>query len=351
MEKHRADYTELPIPPHHDPETVDQAWRVPYEQRAREARAWAERHRIRPAAEDRFRIALLLVDVQNTFCLPGYELYVGGRSGTGAVDDNRRLCAFLYRNLGAITRIYATLDTHQAMQIFHAVFLVDEQGRHPEPFTLVSVEDVASGRWRFNPAIAPYLGIDPPYGQRYLEHYVRTLTARGKYQLTVWPYHSMLGGIGHALVAAVEEAVFFHALARLSQPLLRLKGNAPLTEHYSVFAPEVTAGPDGREVASRERPLAEELLGYDALIVAGQAKSHCVAWTVEDLLDVIRARGTPELARKVYLLEDCSSPVVVPGVIDYTDQAEATYRRFAEAGMHIVRSQMPLGDWPGLRPA
>ena len=33
----------------------------------------------------------------------------------------------------------------------------------------------------------------------------------------------MLGGIGHALVSAVEEAVFFHAVARRSQTLFEAR--------------------------------------------------------------------------------------------------------------------------------
>jgi hypothetical protein len=56
-----------------------------------EAKAWAAAHNIPPAASDRRRLCLLLIDVQNTFCIPGFELFVGGRSGRGAVDDNRRL--------------------------------------------------------------------------------------------------------------------------------------------------------------------------------------------------------------------------------------------------------------------
>src|SRR4029450_9393993 len=80
-------------------------WRVPSEERAREARSWAEEHGIRPAQDDDLRICLLAVDVQNTFCIPGFELFVGGRSGTGAVDDKRSLCELLYRNLGVITQI------------------------------------------------------------------------------------------------------------------------------------------------------------------------------------------------------------------------------------------------------
>jgi nicotinamidase-related amidase len=80
--------------------------------------------------------------------------------------------------------------------------------------------------------------------------------------------------------------------------------------------------------------------------VAGQAKSHCVAWTVRDLLSEVRARDATQ-ARRVYLLEDCTSPVVVPGVVDFTEPAEEAFRAFAQAGMHRVRSTDPLDEWPG----
>src|ERR671910_2447030 len=113
---------ELPLPPHFDPERVGEVWRVPYEDRARDATAWAEEHGIAPASGDALRVCLLAVDVQNTFCIPDFELFVGGRSGTGAVDDNRRLCEFVYRNLAAITQVVPSLDTHRAMQVFHAVW-------------------------------------------------------------------------------------------------------------------------------------------------------------------------------------------------------------------------------------
>jgi nicotinamidase-related amidase len=54
------------------------------------------------------------------------------------------------------------------------------------------------------------------------------------------------------------------------------------------------------------------------------------------------------LAEKVYLLEDCSSPVVIPGVVDYTEEANAAFERFAKAGMYIVRSTDPISTWPGI---
>jgi nicotinamidase-related amidase len=336
----------LPVPAHFSPARVPEVWRVPYEERAREAAGWAEHHAIAPAAEDDPRICLVAIDCQNTFCTPDFELYVGGRSGTGAVDDTRRLCEFLYRNLDRVTRVVATLDTHQALQVFHALYLVDEQGRHPEPYTLVSAADVEQGRWRFNRAAAPTLGVDPEWAERHLVHYVRTLAERSKFELTVWPYHALLGGIGHALVSALEEAIFFHGVARSSQARFEAKGRSPHTEHYSALGPEVTSGPEGEPLGAKNVPFLEDLRAFDAIVIAGQAKSHCVAWTIDDLLTGLGPES--DLVRKVYLLEDCTSPVVVPGVVDYTDPADAAFERFAGAGMHVVRSTDPMETWPGI---
>lgn len=338
--------TQLPIPLHFDPQKVGEIWRVPYQDRASEAQAWARKHNLQPAAQDKTRICLMVVDIQNTFCIPGFELFVGGRSGTGAVDDNIRLCEFIYRNLGEITAIATTMDTHTATQIFHPVFWVNQARQHPDPYTLVSWDEVQKGLWQVNPDIIHSLATND-YGmlREYALHYVKQLSEGGKYPLTIWPYHSILGGIGHALVSAVEEALFFHNLARNSQTRFEVKGNNPLTENYSVLRPEVLDGPDGRAIAQKNIHFIEHLLEFDVVIIAGQAKSHCVAWTIDDLLTEIRAQD-PNLTRKVYLLEDCTSPVVIPGVIDYTEQADAAFERFKDAGMHVIKSTDAVADWP-----
>jgi nicotinamidase-related amidase len=143
----------------------------------------------------------------------------------------------------------------------------------------------------------------------------------------------------------VEEAVFFHTIARESQASFELKGASPLTENYSVLRPEVQEDEQGREIAPRNQALLEKLLSYDVLLVAGQAKSHCVSWTVSDLLEEIRRRN-PDLARKIYLLEDCMSPVVAPGVADFTEDAELAFREFEAAGVNRVRASDPMSAWP-----
>lgn len=332
----------LPIPPHFDPDKTGKVWKVNYQDRAEDAKKWAQQHKIQQASQDSFKICLLLVDVQNTFCIPEFELFVGGRSGTAAVDDNRRLCEFIYRNLDIITQIYPTMDTHQAIQIFHSIFLVNEKDEHPAPFTLVSAEDIDTGVWAFNPKVAHSLNINTGYGQTFLHHYTRKLKEESKYDLTIWPYHAMLGGIGHALVSAVEEAIFFHSMARYALPDFQIKGDNPFTENYSVLRPEILEDANGDQIAEKNFRFIEKLLEFDGIVIAGQAKSHCVAWTIDDLLGEIGVADKC-LAEKVYLLEDCTSPVVIPGVVDYTDQADAAFQRFSQAGMHVLCSTDSLG--------
>ena len=173
---------------------------------------------------------------------------------------------------------------------------------------------------------------------------IRARRPRRRYTLTVWPYHAMLGSIGHALVPAFEEAMFFHSIARRSQPSFQVKGDETLTEHYSALGPEVRdrppghvdrrhqpgtgPSPDGLRRRDRGRRGQEPLCRLDCAASAG--------WV---------ARHDPALARKVYLLEDCTSPVVVPGVVDYTDAADAAFARFAQAGMHLVRATEPIEQW------
>lgn len=337
----------LPIPDHFKPATAETIWRVDYGSLAPSANKWAKQHRLTPAAVDRVKIGLMVIDNQITFCLPGSELFVGGRSGRGAVDDTVSLCEFIYRNLGVVTGICPTMDTHTAMQIFHPIFWVNDHGEHPKPYSMITLDEIKNGTWKVNPVIAANLKVPYPYLMRYARHYAESLGKGGKYALTIWPYHAMLGGIGHALTPSVEEACFFHTVARSSQIDFGIKGGNPWTENYSIFRPEVLDGPDNIVIGQKNTDFIKQLLAFDVVIIAGQAKSHCVAWSIADLLDEINSQD-PALAKKVYLLEDCTSSVVVPGVIDYTDDADAAFQRFADAGMHVVRSTDPIDSWPGV---
>ena len=347
---------ELPIPSHFKTNKVGEVWRVDYQNIASLASSWSRKYELTPASDDDYRVCLILVDVQNTFCIPEFELFVGGRSGSGAVDDNIRLSQFIYKNLSNITEIIPTMDTHQAMQIFHSIFFVNNDGEHPDSFSQITVSDIEEGTWRFNDKLSHFFPFSQEYIESYLLHYTKELKKSGKYDLTIWPFHAMLGGIGHALVSSIEEAIFFHSISRYSQPYIHVKGDHPLTEHYSVLSPEVSDGPDGKPLPKRseslfERPVGSEsiyqkFIDYDAIVIAGQAKSHCVAWTIADLLN--KAKDNKDIIEKIYILEDCTSSVVIPDVIDYTEQADNAFKEFSDAGMNLVSSTEPINDWPGI---
>src|SRR5581483_10793804 len=109
----------LPLPAVFEPKNAERWEYAPDQQRLfAHAAEWRRAHSITAAATDKRNIHLLLIDVQKDFCLPQGSLYVGGRSGRGALDDSRRIAEFVYRNLNVLTNITTTMDTHFAFQMF-----------------------------------------------------------------------------------------------------------------------------------------------------------------------------------------------------------------------------------------
>ena len=345
---------ELPLPPFYDPRhAAEWSYRTDASALLVAATSHAREHGIAPAATDRSRVLLLLIDLQRDFCVPEGTLYVGGRSGRGAVDDNDRIARFVYRNLGRLTEIVCTQDTHFPHQIFSPAFWLDENGAPPVPHREVTADDVRSGRLRPNPALAGLTDGDPDRLVRQALFYCEELERAGRYRLYLWPPHCLLGSPGHALAGVIEEARLFHAYARTAAAPIELKGGNPLTENYSALSPELLHRFDGTPLDVRNERLIERLLAADVLIVAGQAASHCVKSTLDDLLQEIERRD-PALARRVYVLADGMSSVAVPDpaapgrfLFDFTDAAEESLRRYAEAGMRVVRSTDPVASWPG----
>ena len=78
--------------------------------------------------------------------------------------------------------------------------------------------------------------------------------------------------------------------------------------------------------------------------MAGQ-KSHCVAWTIDDLISGDEAT-VPAIAEPA--LEDCTA-WPVPGVVDYTRPADEAFARYEAAGMNVVRSTGRIESWPCMR--
>jgi nicotinamidase-related amidase len=347
--------TTLPLPPFFEAHNAERFDYVPDQhQLLLQAAEWRRAHSIKPASVDRHSLHLLLIDLQKDFCFPRGTLYVAGRSGRGALDDSKRVAEFIYRNLPRLTTITTTMDTHFAYQVFFPAFWLDREDNPLAPHREVTTEDIQSGAVRPNPAMARWLcNGNYAWLLQQTRFYCSELERMGKYRLYLWPPHCLLGSDGHALAGVIHEARLFHSFSRAAQSWVEVKGGNPLTENYSVLRPEVLARFDGQPLAQRNTLFLQTLLTSDAVIIAGQAASHCVKSSIDDLLEGIVAQD-PALAKKVYLLTDCMSAVTVPDgkggfLADFTPQAEAALQRFSDAGMHLCRSTDALETWPGLK--
>ena len=315
----------LPIPKFYAPSKVGEVYIERAALVADAADAYRKQTGIKPAAQDKYRVAAFGIDCQIGFCTPGASLFV-----PGAVEDTQRTIAWLYANLDKLTGIYFSLDTHRIFQIFHPAWWIDADGKHPEPFTPISYDDVRSGKW--TPIAHP----------RECQEYCKKLEASGKYVLTVWPFHTLLGGISHALVPAMMEAAMFHAVARAHQTHFETKGTHAMTENYSVMSPEVREL-GGKSVGTFNAPFFKMLMEYDRIYVFGQAKSHCVLSTLLDLREHIQGTD-PTLIEKIWILEDAMSPVPSPPIdplppsLDFPRIADKAIEDFRKAGMHIVKT-------------
>jgi nicotinamidase-related amidase len=312
----------LPLPSFYSPSDAG-ALRVERVTAIAEAARALEKRGVRPASEDKERIAAFGIDVQVAFCSPQGSLFV-----PGAVEDTQRTLELLHTRLDRITTMVFSLDTHSVHQVFHPSFWVDERGEHPQPFTPITREDVARGRWI------------PTHDREACVEYVECLEKTGKYVLTIWPYHALLGGLSHALVPAVMEVAMLHALARHTDTIFETKGMHPLTENYSVLSPEVTEL-SGQKVGAFNDRLFDTLMEHDRIYVFGQAKSHCVLSTLFDMKDRIE-KTDRALAKKVYVFSDAMSPVPPPPIdplppaLDFPKIAERGLRELEAFGMHVV---------------
>lgn len=300
------------FPSFYDPSRIGTLYQSDLSRIAADARA----ARLPAAIHDAEPYALLLVDFQIDFCHPD-----GSLSVPGALGDVRRTIEFLYANAARLKTVVVSLDSHLAFQIFYPTWWVDARGDHPAPHTAIDSASIRSGKYRPVREVAWSLS------------YVEQLESQAKKALYLWPFHTMVGGIGHVLDPALFEAVHWHAVARTTQPVFLQKGMIPTTEHYSPFEPEVKVPthPNG----TLNTTLLRLLETHERIYVAGEAKSHCVLEACASMMRHFAAR--PEIVERIHFLNDCSSSVVVPG-IDFDAMANSALDGFRRQGMRFASS-------------
>lgn len=236
------------------------------------------------------KVHLLVIDPQNDFCSPSGSLYV-----TGADKDMDRLATMIERFGGRLDDIHITLDSHRNFDVAHPMYWKNSKGDHPNPFTMISVKDVENAVW--TPTV-------PSLYKKSLD-YVKELDKKGKYVLVIWPAHCLIGSVGHNVYSAVFDAVGKWEKKNVGMVNYVTKGSNPYTEHYSAIASEV---PDPQDPSTQINSALINTLetGCDMLLIAGEAKSHCVRSTV---MDIIKNFSDPKVAQKIVILTDAMSSV------------------------------------------
>lgn len=263
---------------------------------------------------------LLVIDPQNDFCDPRGSLTV-----PGADLDMERL-ARLVRRLGAgLERVHVTLDSHHRLDIAHPLWWVDAAGVPPAPFTRITPDQVASGRWTTR---------DPLARERSLA-YLRALDDGGRYPHVVWPEHCRIGSWGHGVFPPLFDALM--AWERHGTPVHWVpKGDNPWTEHFSALRAEVP-DPDDPSTGLHTGLLAA--LDDEALVlVAGEARSHCVASTVRDLVQHV------EPARVVLVSDAMSDVPDPPGTTLFSDLGAALVADLRGLGARVATTAELVGS-------
>ncbi len=300
---------------------VQDVFKGPYAARVQEFTAAGQRAGYTLAQGDTEKIAVMLVDYQHDFVDPSGALYV-----PGSQEDIARFLTWFYINAHRITSIYASLDTHLPFQIFYSSWWQNpETGEHPQPYTVISVDDVTNKRWV--PAIQPNWSV----------RYVHQLQQQAKKELMIWPYHTMEGSLGHMLAAPISEAIAWHSAARTTQPTYLEKGRTIRTEYYSIFGAEIP-DPEDPE-SSLNMILLDAVMKHDKVYMAGEAKSHCVLETARQLVG--HFANDPAMLERFYFLKDCTSSVQHPA-IDFDALAEAELAAMARQGVQLVLSTDPI---------
>jgi len=257
------------------------------------------------------RVELLLIDPQNDFCDPKGSLYVGG-----AEKDMELLSQMVDRLVDKIFDIHVTLDSHHLVDIAHPIFWLDSNGNHPNPFTLISAEDVDNGLFRTT---------NPQFQKRATE-YVNALRDNSRYILCIWPPHCMIGSWGYGVYP-----VLYKSLAKWEEKFAMVdyvtKGSNFYTEHYSAVQADV---PDPQDPGTMlNRGLIETLEKADIIGLSGEALSHCVKFTVEDIAN----NFGEENIKKMILIDDTSSSVT-----GFEEQGKEFVSNMLKRGMQICKS-------------
>lgn len=267
--------------------------------------------------KNNLKIHLLVIDPQNDFMDQAHSAL----PVAGANDDMKRLATFISQYGKKFADIHVTLDSHQVVDIAHPVWWINSKGQTPAPYTLITADDIEAGIWTPR---------DPAVRQRSLE-YARSLEKTGKFLLFIWPPHCLIGTWGHSVQEDLMKSLLDWQATQYAMVDFVTKGTNPYTEHYGGLLAEV---PDPQDPSTQlNTHLLQTLQEADIILIAGEALSHCVKETLNQIADNIG----PEHVKKIKILTDCTSPVpAVHGGPDFPAIAAQWLKDMQKKGVQLT---------------
>ena len=248
---------------------------------------------------------LLLIDCQNDFCIPGASLYI-----KGADADMHRLSKFITDNASKIDSIHISLDMHLFDDIAHPMYWVDIEGNNPNPFTNITSKDMESGKWN----------VANPADYNITKSYLLYLEETKSFIHTIWPYHCIAGTYGSNIFPTLYSSLRTWMEKTGKSFQTHIKGMDRHSEHFGIFQAEY-----GTEFNIKlfHKLFTSEKREQVNVLVAGQAKSHCIATSLKQIL-----RHNSDCVKKITLLTDTTSNVTGCDHI-----ADGIYENLRSAGM------------------
>jgi len=263
--------------------------------------------------------SLLIIDPQNDFCDPEGSLYV-----PNAEQDMVRLSQFIVKNKFKINDIIVTQDIHKPQSIDKASWFINKTtGKHPEPFSEIMLYDYEQDYFNQDagfPSNTEYADFAIKIINQY-EFFTTTnpevlsrtrdyLKSLDKMMMNhvVWPDHCVEETWGCEINSYVKGAIdeYIKWNSRSSHRAnvnYIIKGQDPLTEHYSAVKPLVYTN----QTNDINKDFVNLINNSDKIYIAGEASNFCVFNTIIDLVE--NSLYPFNLREKMVILTDCMSPV------------------------------------------
>lgn len=260
------------------------------------------------------------IDVQNANILiidPQVDFHEGGNLAVfGATADSERISKFIEKNANKLKKIYVSLDTHTKNHIGHPGYWESvEDKSEPSAWTVFSFENdkimgtMGTVKKEYTPKNKELLD--------WTKEYVKTIKRYGKGPALIWPTHCLEYSSGHDVTEVLKKVLNSDSVKDKVE--YHIKGQNEATEMYSIFKAEIpveneindgnkteyysgdhelkdsskiktnTDKEDGAYLNTTfNEALYEELTKYNSpILICGEALSHCVNWSLRDLVNKI----------------------------------------------------------------